>query len=222
MQVPSDFDIYGRQLQVAVSDYVLNSTIFSLYRQGYLEGDTSNVNGTSYGFPVSYLFYVFPQLSGKYKGDENIYVRIKAKSDQYVPYMSIVNGVTTAYVDLDLAIRTEKEILLELDSNVQLEVNVMIGKGFKLTIDVRMLKIKVREILVNNIDPSIDERDISSFIGFASGFARNYVNRLVKNYEITLPFGDSIDLKDISLSERHHHIFADVTPTFNLVAQETE
>lgn len=56
-----------------------------------------------------------------------------------------------------------------------------IVKGFKVTVDIQKFKFKLNEITENNIDPTLDPRDISSFIGFISGFLRNYINQFVSH-----------------------------------------
>ena len=104
--------------------------------------------------------------------------------------------------------------MLKLSTSVQAEINIYIVKGFKITVDIQKLKFRLKKIIVNNIDPSLDERDISSFIGFISGFLRNYVNTLVRNLEIKLPIGDKINLKEWELQTLEHYIYADCSNIF--------
>lgn len=222
LEVVSEVKADGRQLQIAISDYLLNSTIYSMYKTEYLKVDTADFQGESYDLPASYLFYVFPKLSEMVSPDTPVYFKVVAKEDKYLPYMQIVNGTTTAYIDFEIDMKTEDQTLLRMDTSAQIEVNVYIVKGFKLTVDVQMLKIKLKEIIENNIDPEIDDRDISSFIGFVSGFARNYVNQFVRNFEVKLPIGDNISLDDVELEELSHYVYADVTPHISLNSDETD
>lgn len=222
LQVPSAVNPNGRQLQIVISDYLFNSTIYSLYRRNYLEIDTKTFNGTSTPVPASFLFYIFPTLSSKLRPEDPIWFRAVAKDTHYLPYIEIVDGVTSAFIDFDIEMRSDNEVLLLMSSNVKLNVNVYIVQGFKLTVDVQLLKIQLREIKTNNIDPNLDERDISSFIGLISGFARNYVNQFVRNLEIKLPIGDNISLRDVKLEGRNHYIYADVSPEFNMFTFDNE
>jgi len=222
LQVPSEVNTKGRQLQVGISDYLLNTTIYSLYKKDYLQVDTKNINGTSYETEASYLFYVFPKLAEKLQPTDLVSFRAVAKSTNYYPYMEIVGGVTTAYIEFDIEMINKNETLLKMDYNVEAKADVNIVQGFKLTVDIQTLKFNLIEITENNIDPTIDERDINAFIGFISGFARNYVNQFVRNFDVPLPFGDNISLKDVSLIEKDFFIYADVTPIINILKPSPE
>jgi len=109
---------------------------------------------------------------------------------------------------------TKRESLLTLQVDSYLELDAYIIKGFLLTLDLRQFRLRVREITQNNIDPNLDNRDIAAFFGLFSGFFRNYVNQFVKNFEVRLPVGDSIDLSQVSMYTRDFYIYADITPYF--------
>ena len=82
------------------------------------------------------------------------------------------------------------------------------------------MKIENIKIIENHIDDNsldkIDEEDIKSFFGLITGFTRNYINTLVSNYQIKLPIGDSVDLRDVSLYQEDTYIYADVTPKIDI------
>uniref|UniRef100_A0A7S3J556 Uncharacterized protein n=1 Tax=Euplotes harpa TaxID=151035 RepID=A0A7S3J556_9SPIT len=115
-----------------------------------------------------------------------------------------------------MAATKNPQTLLKIKTTVQAEINVYIVKGFKVTVDIQKFKFKLNEITENNIDPTLDPRDISSFIGFISGFLRNYINQFIRNFEIKLPISDKINLKDIELKPKEHFIYADVTPYISI------
>ena len=102
LQVPSSTKQDGKYIQIAVSDYIFNSTIYSLYRKGYLQIDTKNINGTENPVPISYFFLLFPSLAQKYSPDTPVWFKGIAKEETYKPYMEISNNTAIAYSDFEI------------------------------------------------------------------------------------------------------------------------
>lgn len=214
MRVPSLLNDGGRQLQVVISDFIFNSTLYSLYQTGDLKIDTKNVNGASYPVPASNFFVIFPTLVERYGAEDGIFFRVTVQETVNPPYVYFENGYINAYLDAEIEMYTQKESLLKLHVDSFLELDAYILRGFLLTLDLRQFRISVRNIVLNNIDPDRDERDIAAFFGLFSGLLRNYVNQFVKSYQVRLPAGSGVDLDDISLDTQDFFVYADVTPVF--------
>ena len=102
LQVPSSTKPDGKYIQIALSDYIFNSTLYSLYQKKYLQINTKNINGTENPVPISYFYLLFPSLEGKYPADTPVWFKAVAMQDVYKPYMEISNKTATAYADFEI------------------------------------------------------------------------------------------------------------------------
>jgi len=222
LNVPATVNAEGKQLQVVISEFMFNSAIYSMFQAEYLNINTQDFNGSSIPINASTFFLIFPALADKYAADDKIFFKAVAHDTTYKPYMRILDGITTGYIDFDIEMFSDKETLFKLKANCLIEVDFIITKGFYLTVDMKMFRLRVREILINNIDKDLDDRDIAAFFGLFSGFSRNYINKLVRDLKINLPIGDNLDLDDVSMRGEDFYIYADITPRISLFSPEEE
>jgi len=99
LRVPSEVDTSGRQLQIGISDFIFNSTLYSLFKTGFLKLDTQNFNGTSFPVPASNFFIIFPTLAEKYGAEDDVFFRVTVQETVNPPYVEIVDGYLHAYLD---------------------------------------------------------------------------------------------------------------------------
>lgn len=143
--IPDTIDTSAGDLQLFISDFVFNSTVYSAFKAGLLHTRVENLNTND-------LAIVFPKLKEEYE-NTTADVEIKAIGDPYpVPSFRIEEGETYLDSMVRLAIKVKDHSLGEidmivLDCNLTSTLNFEIRKGFVLDPDITSLKIKVEKIV---------------------------------------------------------------------------
>lgn len=86
--IPTDIDMREGQIQVFLTDYVLNSTVRTLYQADLFDTQVDDI-------PVSELLYVFPDLKNFTGQNMTIIFKMIGEEDKfYDPSIAIVDGDT--------------------------------------------------------------------------------------------------------------------------------
>jgi hypothetical protein len=216
--IPSAIDMAEGEIQIFLSDYILNSTIYSAFM-------TNQTSQTIKGIDVSLLLYIFPGFK-KYDGDTvDIDVRIIGQELGYgLPTLEIINGdtIVTAMSRVTISVNDKEAgnvVLVILDALITGTMDFAITTGCILDPDLITLKLHVSEIITDKTK-SLDKDDLNSIIGTATGVIKHEVNRWIKNQTLPNYFeynGLSIDFTDTTLKEEHHYLVMQTTPKFSFV-----
>lgn len=221
-KIPYVVDPTGKDVQLYISDYFLNTTLYSMHQNGLIDFDIRTTNGTAEGDPlrIEMLSILFPDITKHLDPKAQMSIRVRA-TDGYIPNFNIINkdeSIAKMVVEISFATldsQFNRIPFIEVVSNVTVEVDFEITSPFKLNTDVKQLKIKADKLQLDKYSLT-NLADLNSIIGTASGFIRNYVNMAYSGYtfgELDLGF-IKIDVNQTSMFERERYIYADMAPHF--------
>jgi hypothetical protein len=221
-KTPYIVDPAGKDIQLYISDYFLNTTLYSLHQNKLLDLDLRTMNGSETGEPIraEMLSILFPTLKKNIDPQSQISIRIKTTED-YVPNFNIQNGESIAQMKLEISFASldpsgKRMPFIEIISNTTVEVDFEITNPFNLVTDFKQMKIKAQSIQLDKFNLTNLE-DLNSIIGTASGFIRNLINTQFSGYkfgEIDMGF-IQIDVNKTTMYEKDRYIYADMAPHFS-------
>ena len=215
-KIPYKFED-GKDVQISISDYFLNTTIYSAFYLGLLEGNATELNNQT--ITAGNFTLLWPKITDHLSPDQPIMIKVVA-NETFTPYLEIVDGKTTVRGLADITFSsingTEDEVFLELTSEVNITVDLEIQTPFKVLTNIKQLKIKASQLTTDKYGlTNLD--DLNSLIGAISGFIRNLLNKELSGYSNSIiEIGVLlIDLKDTLLNERERYIWFDSRPQFS-------
>lgn len=219
---PYVVDPAGKDVQLYISDYFLNTTLYSLHQNKQIDIDVRTMDGSAEGEPIraEMLSILFPSLTKNIDPKAQISVRIRTTED-YIPNFNIDDGESIAQLKLSISFASldsasERIQFIEIISNSTVEVDFLINSPFNLIVDFKQIKIKASSIQ-SDIYNLTNLRDLNSIIGAASGFIRNMINKQFSGFkfgEIDLGF-IHVDVNQTTMYEKDRYIYADISPHFS-------
>lgn len=210
-----------KDVQLFISAYTLNTTLWSLHQNGNLTFEIRTLDGTPEGpkLTAQTLAILFPGLTEKVGADTQISIMGMASND-VAPNLNITNGETYVNMQIEFSFATvdstgSRTSFLQMTSGVRVEIDLEIQEPFTLKTDIRQLKIKAQRIDLDEYNLTNVE-DLNAIIGTISGFIRNYANRMLSGYklgEIDLGF-IKMDVSQTQLMEVNNYIYGNMAPKF--------
>jgi hypothetical protein len=219
-KVPYVFESVTRAIQVYISDYTLNTTLWSAYKKGMLTYDLRYTNETTQEpITAGMLSLLFPKITDHMDASTPISLKATASSD-LTPWLQIDNGDTTAYAKMDISFATVDEQgnrspFIEMTSNVTVEVDFEVVPPFTFTTDIKQMRIRADKLSLDKFDLT-NIRDFNSIIGTASGFIRNLINRELRGIRVhDFNIGNLVvNVQATNMFEKHRYIYGDMSPHF--------
>jgi hypothetical protein len=219
-QIPYVIDPVATDLQVYISDYTLNSTIWAAYESDLLDFDIRYLNETTQTpITAETIRILFPSITTYMDATTPLSIRAKAV-DNPIPNLTIQDGETVVIARAEISFATidangGRQIFLEIVSNVTLEVDFEIQAPFKFITDIKKMRIRAEELSLDTYDLT-NIADLNSIVGTVSGLARNYINRILSGYTMKeFDLGPiRIDVQQTTLIEKDRYIYGDMSPHF--------
>lgn len=215
-QIPYRFED-GKDIQISVSDYFLNTTIYSAFYLGMLDYELTQISENQ-TLTAGSLKYIFSDILKYMNAEQPIAMRVVANKE-LIPYLEIVDGVTSAYALADISFSEvngkERDEFLKITSRVNLTIDFEIQTPFTVMTDIKQFKFKASELALDKYQlTNID--DLNSIVGAISGFVRNFLNRELSGYHNhVFDLGIfKMDIGDTQLFERERYIWFDSRPQF--------
>ena len=157
-----------------VTDYVLNSTLYTLYKAEFFDYFIDTL-------PVSTALVIFPELK-KYE-NENLTIAVDIiglSEGANDPMVEIMNNETyiQAFAVLTIGVtQPEGQPLnfFKLRGALIGTIDFIIKPGFILDPEIIDLRLEIDEIIEDDTK-SLDIDDLNSVLGTATGFIKNYIN----------------------------------------------
>lgn len=217
--IPYIFDSTSKDISLYISDYTLNTTLWSVYTNHLLTIDIRSLDNTTTPIPASTLKIIFPTITDHIPADTPLSIGVKATND-YTPNLSIENGETIAIMMAEITFSTIGEggaltPFLQVESNVTIAANFYIDSPFTFTTDISQMRFRADKLNLDIYDLT-NIADLNSIIGTISGFARNYINRefsgmKFKEFDLGVI---TINVQQTVLYEKNRYIFGDMAPHF--------
>ena len=219
-KIPYVIDPISRDIQLYISDYTLNSTIWAAYESDLLDIDLRYLNETTQTpITADTIRILFPSITTHMDATTPLSIRVKAV-DNPIPNLNIRKGETIVVAKAEISFATidekgGRQPFLAVISNVTLEVDFEIKTPFTFTTDISKMRFRAQELSLDTYKLT-NINDLNSIIGTVSGLARNYINRILSGYtmkEITLgPI--TINIQNTVLFEKDRYIYGDMAPHF--------
>lgn len=221
--IPYKFDRSLKDISLFISDYTLNTTLWSAYKNGALMQDIrsmgTNEKNETIPIPASTLFVLFPELAKHVEEGTNLSILVEA-TDDMIPSLDITNKETTidliakvSFATLDQA--GNRTPFLEVVSNVNVAANFRIDSPFTFKTDISKMRFRADELSLDKFGLT-NIADLNSIIGTMSGFVRNFVNRQFSGFRLK-----EFDLKWVKmnvertvLKELDRYIYGSMAPRF--------
>lgn len=219
-KVPVNSDPQGGDIQVFVSDYVVRSLLYSVYKTNLISLKITD-NPLSPGKPLKIgdITILFPGLTKSYDKSTPVYFEASSTYD-FVPLFKIENNETYLTLRLDLAMGVTVDgvdsELFSLRSEANMTLNYGLEDGTKIAASISSFRYKVIEIINDTL--GLDPQDINAIFGLLTGVVRNYVNYALDVIDIPLPEIPiiALDLNKTYIYERNGYLAFDTTPKFGL------
>lgn len=220
-KIPYVVEPVTTDLQLYISDYTLNSTIWAAYQANLLDIDIRYLNETTQTpITADTIRILFPGITQHMDASTPLSIRAKAV-DNPIPNLSIQNGETVVIAKAEISFATidakgVRQTFLEVISNVTLEVDFEIKTPFTFTTDIRKMRFRAEELSLDTYNLT-NIMDLNSIIGTVSGLARNYINRVLSGYTMKdFNLGPIIvNVQNTNLFEKHRYIYGDMAPHFS-------
>lgn len=208
----------GNHVSLFVSDYFLNTTLYSAYHMDLIQYEITNFT-EGQNLTAGTFSLLFPNITEHIPRDTPVVIRAKASKD-YIPNLRMPGGETIVTMLMDISFATvdsqqHREDFIMVTSNVTVELDVEITSPFRLNTDVRMLRVRASELNLDKFNLTTVE-DFNAIIGSISGFIRNYINRSFSGYrfgEIDLGF-IRMDVNQTKLIEQERYFYGAMSPRF--------
>ncbi|CAI2387461.1 unnamed protein product [Moneuplotes crassus] len=223
-KIPYKFDRSLKDISLFISDYTLNTTLWSAYYNDLLKYDLRTLGTAEEGkpappIPASTLFILFPELHKHVEKDTPLSIFVHAVDD-VTPTLKIINGETTADLVVQVSFATldsqgNRDPFLEVKSNMNVVANFRIDSPFTFKTDISKMRFKADELSLDKFVIT-NVRDLNSIIGTMSGFVRNFVNRQfsgMKFKEFDLSF-IKMNVERTVLKEVDRYIYGSMAPRF--------
>lgn len=225
--VPAHSNATGGDIQVFISDYVIHSLLYSVYKTELLAlRVTDNPLSAGSKLKVGDVTLLFPDLVKTYPKSTPLYFEIRGSSG-FNPLFKIEKGETylTLRLDLIMGVTPNEEtddMLFDILTEANMTLNYGLEDGVKIAASISSFKYKVVKILYDTV--GLDESDINAILGMVTGIARNFVNYALDAIDVPIPELPIIDinLNKTYIYERDGYLLFDTTPRFKLKANRVK
>uniref|UniRef100_A0A7S3N9Q4 Lipid-binding serum glycoprotein C-terminal domain-containing protein n=1 Tax=Euplotes harpa TaxID=151035 RepID=A0A7S3N9Q4_9SPIT len=214
-------DKSAKNVQLSVSDYFLNTTLYSAYNLDMIKGNITSFSGNDTSDPITASMFklIWPKITDHMPADQKLVIIAKSVKD-FTPYLEITEGMTMIKLIMTLSFaqldgQGVATSFIDFKANVTIQADLEVTTPFKFLTDIQQMKIKATELIADKYSLT-NLADLNSIIGTISGLIRNYMNKVFSGYRpgyIDLGFL-KIDYNNTRLMEKEHYYYFDSSPTF--------
>ena len=205
----------GDQVQIAISDYTMNSGLYAAYASGALKYTVtpSMVPSSSpVQLDTTSLDSLFPGIEAAYGAGLPCNVACSAGSS--APVISTLTGDITGTAVANCAILVQGTtqalaLAIDLAFNATISLNSWEVKG-----NVNSASVTNVTAYANAMNSAVDTNGLTFMLNLGLGLAVPYLDQTILGPGIQLPHIQNLDLSDGSVTVGQGYIFIEATPTY--------
>jgi len=212
-----DFSDSGKSLELLISDYTVNSALYTLWLSGFLKINIDN-SILPPEFPVKLnttgLDILFNGVSAKYGADKPIEISVAMVENPVIKFSQEnidfnVNFECKVYVFIN---ETEKEQAYRFKFTLDASTKLAVSENGHANVNVNYALLKNSLMIETTVEETYIE-NIENWINFASNVGLSYVN---KNYlnelKIDIPVFKGVDLNNSTVVVKDNYLNLHITP----------
>lgn len=207
----------GDQIQIAISDYSMNSGLYAAYTSGdlkYTLTPSMLPSSSPVQLDTTSLDSLFPGIQAAYGA--GLPCNVECVAGAVAPMISTLSGDVTGTATANCAVMVEGTIqalglAIDLAFNATISLNSWEVKG-----NVNSAEVTSVTAYANSINAAIDTSGLTFMLNMGLGLAVPYLDQTILGPGIQLPHIQNLDLSNSSVTVGQGYIYIEATPVYQI------